>query len=279
MTTLNGGILMKKSDVIKPAVVTVLILLAYVPTFIWMYQRWTENDTYYSHGFLVPLISVFIVWLKRSQLSGLKIEPDKSGWIFFMSGLFIHILSAFWRVYFSSGFSLILILIGLIQLSFGKEFLKRLTFPVLFLVFMIPLPLVAIAGISFRLKILAAQIATFIVNKLGIPAIRDGSVISTRHSYLVVEDPCSGVRSLIALIALGALIAYFSNISKVKKSILFLSSIPIAIASNIVRIVSLTLISEIYGAQYASGLFHDIMGIFVFVFAFLALMSVANILE
>ena len=84
---------------------------------------------------------------------------------------------------------------------------------------MIPLPLVAIAQMGFKLKIFAAQISTFIVNKIGIRAIREGSVIKTAHSYLIVEDPCSGIRSLIALIALGALMAYFSNISKIKKEI------------------------------------------------------------
>jgi exosortase/archaeosortase family protein len=96
---------------------------------------------------------------------------------------------------------------------------------------------------------------------------------------VVVEDPCSGIRSLIALIALGALMAYFSDISKVKKGILFVSSVPIAIATNIIRIVSLSLVSEMYGAKFATGWFHDTMGMLVFVFAFAGLTLVAKILE
>jgi len=270
---------MKKNELIKLVSLGVLTLIAYIPTFIWMVDRWVAKDTYYSHGFLVPLISLFIVWIKREKLGRLKIVPAKLGWLFFGSGMFIHLVSSLWRIYFSSGFSLILVLVGLVLLFLGKNYLKETLFSILFLLFMIPLPLVAIANISFKLKIFAAQISTVLINWFGIPAIRDGSIIKTMHSYLIVEDPCSGIRSLISLIALGALMAYFTPASKVKKTVLFLSSVPIAISSNIIRIVSLSLISEIYGAKFATGWFHNTMGVLVFVFAFIGLVLVAKMLE
>lgn len=270
---------MRKNDYIKLIILSILIILAYLPTFIWMIDRWMAKDTYYSHGFLIPLVSIFIVWFKREKLSKLKINPSNLGWLFFISGISIHTISVIWRVYFSSGFSLILVLIGLVLLFLGRGFLRQLMFPILFLTFMIPLPLIAIANLSFKLKIFAAHISTIIVNKLGVPAVRDGSIIKTMHSYIIVEDPCSGIRSLVALIALGALMAYFSNISKMKRAILFLSSIPIAISSNVIRIVSLSLVSEMYGPKLATGLFHVIMGILVFVFAFLGLLLIGKVLE
>lgn len=270
---------MKKQDLIKLVILGSLTILAYIPTFIWMVDRWSVKDTYYSHGFLVPFISAFIVWLKREKLSKMKIKPSNAGWLFLVPGILIHAISALWRIYFSSGFSLLLVLVGLVLLFLGKEFLRQLMFPISFLIFMIPLPLVAIANLSFRLKIFAAGVSTGIINKLGVPAIREGSVIRTMHSYLMVEDPCSGIRSLIALIALGALMAYFSNISRPRKIILFLSSIPIAISTNIIRILALSLASEMYGAKMATGLFHDTMGVLVFVFAFLGLMLIGRLLE
>jgi exosortase len=270
---------MKRDDLIKAIILVVLVLVTYIPTFIWMVDRWTVADTYYSHGFLIPLISAFIVWLKRKELVKLKTQPIHLGWLFFGTGIAIHTLSALLQVYFTSGFSLILVIFGLVLLFLGKEFLRKLLFPILFLVFMIPLPMVAIANLSFRLKLFASQIATFIVNRLGVQAVREGSVIKTLHSYLVVEDPCSGIRSLIALIALGTLMAYFSRLSRNKKIILFLSSIPIAIFTNVIRIVVLTLVSEVYGSKVATGRFHDVMGILVFVFAFLGLTLVSKLLE
>jgi len=270
---------MNKNNIIKLVIMATLVSIAYIPTFAWMVDRWSEKDTYYSHGFLVPFISFFLVWLKRDELSKLKINPANIGWLFFGIGILTHAVSALWRVYFTSGFSLIPVIAGLVLLFFGKTFLKMLWFPIAFLLFMIPLPLVAIANISFKLKILASQISTGILNGLGVAAIRDGSIIKTMHAYIIVEDPCSGIRSLIALIALGALMAYFSNISKPRKAIIFASSVPIAITSNVIRIVALSLVSEMYGAKWATGFFHTAMGMLVFVFSFFSLLIISKLLE
>jgi len=270
---------MKKQEYTKFFLALIVVLVIYVPVFIWMVDRWTAPGTYYSHGFLVPFISAFLVWHKRKELIKLKYAPSRSGWWFFLGGICVYLISALWQVYFSAGFALLAIIFGLILLLLGKEFFRPLFFPVAFLGFMVPAPMVAIANMSFRLKIFASQVSVFIVNMMGIKAVRDGSTIHTAHSYLLVEDPCSGIRSLIALIALGTLMAYLSNLSRTRKIILFLSSIPIAIFSNVIRIVVLTLVSETYGAKIATGKFHDSMGIVVFVIAFLSLALVKKVLE
>jgi exosortase len=256
-----------------------ITLAVYIPVFIWMSARWSTADTYYSHGMLIPFISIFLVWRKRKELNQIKFKPTRKGWLFFIPGIAVYIISSLFGVYFSAGFSLLLVLAGLILLFLGRQFLKKLLFPLFFLGFMIPLPMVAIANISFRLKILASQGAVFLVNRIGLPAIREGSVIKTAHSYLVVEDPCSGIRSLIALIALGTLMAYLSRLSRIKKIVLFLASIPIAIFSNVIRIAALTLVSEMYGSKVATGTFHDVMGVMVFIIAFLGLVLVGKALE
>lgn len=270
---------MKRNDLVKLCSLLALTVIAYIPTFRWMIDRWSAKDTYYSHGFLVPFISAFIIWQKRGELAKLIIKPLNSGWMLFGLGLLIHALSTSFRVSFSSGFSLIITLIGLILITVGKDALKKLAFPVCFLISMIPLPLALIASMSFRLKIFAAQVSKVLMNQIGIATIREGSILRTAHSMLMVEDPCSGIRSLVALISLGALAAYFSNLSRPRKTVLFFSSVPIAVATNIIRITSLGLVSEIYGEKYAMGIFHDTMGILVFVFAFLGLMLVQKLLE
>ena len=270
---------MKKQDILKFVVLSALTIILYIPAFNWMVGNWSGRDTYYSHGFLIPFISTFIIWQKRKALSQLPLNPVNWGWFLFLGGILIHIISTLWQVNFTSAFSFMLTLVGLVLLFFGKNYLRQLLFPIAFLLFMIPLPAVAIANLSFRLKIFAAQIATFTINKLGVPAIREGSLIRTIHSQVMVEDPCSGIRSLIALIALGALMAYYSNLSRAKKTVLFISSVPIAVSTNIIRIIALSMVSEIYGEKYATGLFHDTMGILVFVFAFLGLVLVERLLE
>ncbi len=270
---------MKRSYFFRLTILLSLVLIIYIPVFIWMIKRWTVTETYYSHGFLVPLISIFLIWQKRKELNRFNINPSPKGWLFFIHAILIYLISALFGIYFLAGFSLLLLLPGIVLLFLGWQFLKKILFSLLFLSFMIPLPLVAISNISFRLKILASQIAVFIVNLIGLPAIREGSIIKTKHSYLVVEDPCSGIRSLIALIALGALMAYLSRISKPKKVVLFLAAIPIAIFANVIRIAALTLVSEMYGAKVATGTFHDIMGIMVFVISFLSMVLVGKALK
>ncbi len=261
---------MKKNEFFKLVVLGALVLVAYIPSLIWMYGRWTVTDTYYSHGFLVPFISAFLIWQKRAKLAKLDFKPSNMGWLFLAPSIIIYLISAILRINFSAAFTLVPTLIGLVLLFMGKEYFKQLLFPILFIIFMIPLPEVAIVNISFQLKIFAAKIATFIVNQVGIPAIREGSMIRTSHAYLMVEDPCSGIRSLVALIALGTLMAYMSHTTRIKKTILFLCAVPIAVGANIFRIVVLTLASEIYGSKFTMGVFQDTMGVVVFIIAFLA---------
>lgn len=270
---------MKRDDFTKLVVLGVLTLVAYIPSLIWMYERWSVKDTYYSHGFLVPLISAFLIWQKKETLAKLSFKPSNIGWLFLAPSITVYLVSALLRINFSAAFTIIPTTIGLVLLFMGKNYLKQLLFPILFIIFMIPLPAAAIVNISFQLKIFAAKLSTLIVNQIGIPAIREGSVIKTAHAYLMVEDPCSGIRSLIALIALGTLMAYLSHTTRIKKVVMFLSAIPIAVGANIVRIIALTLASEIYGSKFAMGWFHDTMGFAVFIIAFLALTLLSKALE
>jgi len=267
------------SEWVKFGAVGLLALLVYAPTFGWMYDRWMVEGSYYSHGPLVPLICAFLIWQQRTKLAAMHYKGVRLGWVFFLSGLLIHLISSLWQVYFSSGFSLLLTVAGLVLLFLGRRFLRQAWFAVAFLVFMIPLPEVLISNMSFRLKLFAASIATFAVNRMGIPAMRQGSVIQTQHAVLTVEDPCSGIRSLIALIALGALMAHMSKLTRPKKIVLFASTLPIAILSNVVRIILLTVVSEIYGTEAAMGWFHDFTGFAVFAVAFLGLVLVSKMLE
>lgn len=270
---------MKKNDWLKLIIISVLVCLVYLPTVIWMIDRWLAQNSFYGHGFLVPFVSLFIVWRNRKKLDGLNFSPHPLGWFFFIGGIFAHIISAFWQVYFSSGFSMLFVVIGLVLLFLGTRFLKLLIFPILFLAFMIPLPMVALADITFGLKVLASICASFLVRIFGVMATREGSVIITKHSYLIVDDSCSGVKSLIAMIGLAVLMAYLCPVSKVRQIILSLSSIPIAFVTNTIRITLLILISEYFGARFAVGLFHDFVGVMIFVLAFLCLTAVKKMLE
>jgi exosortase len=244
-----------------------------------MVDRWNAKDSYYSHGILVPFVSLYVLWIKRDKL--LKIKFKSVGWGLWVliAGLLIHMLSSFFRVYFTSAFSSLLVISGAVLYFCGIEMFHQALFAILFLIFMIPLPLVAIVGITFKLKIFAAYWACKVVNLLGIPAILDGSVIKMRHTHVVVEDVCSGLRSLISLLALGALVAYLSKLVNWKKAVVFFAAGVMAIVANIVRIVFMSLTSEIYGAKFTEGFLHTLSGLIVFIVALAGLMIVVKELE
>jgi len=263
----------------KQLFVGAIFLLTYVPTFIWMWDRWFARDSYYSHGILIPFVTGFLIWQKRKELAA--ITPSRSPWGMpvIIAGMFIHIVSSLFRVYFTSGFSMLIVFIGLILFFYGPKILKKILFPVLFLVFMLPVPLVVISNISFKMKLFAAKIATSMLNSIGLAAIQAGSIIKMRHTQVVVDDVCSGLRSLISLGALGSIFAYWMDSAMWRRVLLFLSTIPIAIATNVARIIFLASVSEIWGPEHAAGLIHDVSGFMVFALAFVLLFAMGKVLE
>ncbi len=252
---------------------------AYVSSFIWMWDRWFARDSYYSHGILIPLVSVYLVFNSRRQLAG--VTPVRSAWglPLIVGGILVHLASSVMRVYFTSAFSMLFVLCGLVLHFYGREVFRRLTFPLLFLFFMIPMPLIVIVNISFKMKLFAADIAARMLNGMGLPAAREGSVILMRHSYVIVDDICSGLRSLISLAALGSLFAYWLKGGWVRKLVLLASTVPIAVLANVGRVVFLAFVSEVWGTKVATGIVHDISGFLVFALAFILLLTVSKLIE
>ena len=124
-----------------------LFVLAYLTTFEWMWDRWFSEGSYYSHGILVPIISAILIWQKRDILKKIRSKPSLGGNWLFLAGIIVHILSIIFRVYFTSGFSMIMVLAGFVLAVYGRDFLKEVLFPVIFLVFMVPIPIVIIINI------------------------------------------------------------------------------------------------------------------------------------
>ncbi len=265
----------------RELIVAVVFLLAYAPIFVWMWNRWFAPDSYYSHGILVPFVTGYLIWLNRDTLKNVeKRQGEMVGMVMLAFGIFALILSSFLRSYPAGALTMIVVLAGLIITFFGTRVMKTIAFPIAFLFFMIPLPEYMITKISFNMKIFAAQIATDILNNhLRIPALREGSLIKMRSAYVMVDDVCSGLRSLISLSALGSVFAYWMKRPMYKRILLFLLTIPIAIITNVVRVILLATISEVWGPQFATGLTHDISGFLMFALAFVLLYATAKVIE
>lgn len=254
--------------------VTIFFILIYHSTFVWLYERYVSADSYYSHGFFVPFIAGFLIWLKIEKIKSIDWEYNALGLGLIIMSLSVHFLSMLAEVFFVSALSILGLVFGISLFLFGKKITEKIIFPLSFLIFMFPLPLVAINTISFPMKMFATKSAvSFLGTILNIPIRNEGFQIFFPNASLIVENPCSGLRSLIALLALGSIFAYLLKANTKKRITLFLLSIPIALVSNLIRVILLSLGVYIYGSNITKGFFHDFSGYLVFAIAFISLWS------
>jgi len=245
----------------------------------WMVVRWDRSNSYYSHGWLILPISAFLVYLRRKEIAACGRRPSWAGLALFLPSLLVHLLGAAWQVGFLSGFALLGTVAGLVLTMLGAEVFRVVLFPLVFLVFLVPLPEVLVETVSFRLKFLAARTSTGVLEIFRLPAIREGSYIRIPTGALIVGDVCSGLKYLISLTAFGALYAYISPLNKFRKGLLFGLAIPIAFLANVVRVTLMVLVAFCFGiAAVDRWYFHDFFGIFLFIVAFTLLFAAESML-
>lgn len=261
--------------------VLILFAFAFRSTLIWMYGRYMSADSYYSHGFLIPFVSVFFIWQKREALAEIETYPSRLGLVLLLCAVLMHAAGTILYIFSVSGFSIFLFILGIILFIFGKKVTRTIIFPLVLLLSMFPLPEAIIGTLSFPMKMLVARAGVDIVSAIGIPVLREGFHIEIAQGSLLVGNPCSGLRSLIAFMTLGAVYAHISRFSVSRKWILFLLSIPIAVLSNIVRVPMLILTAHYYGIAAASpdSVWHDASGLMVFVIGFALLFLAGRALE
>ncbi len=255
--------------------------------FLWMYARWQDKISFggadYSHGFLIPFVSAWAIWYKRHDLMSAPRTINASGLVLIVLALLLHWVGAKMQQTRVSLGALVLLLWAFPLYFCGWRFARHLVFPVSYLVFCIPLNFLDV--IAFPLRIFATDMSVAVLHGLGIDVVQVGSSIRAFDAMgaerwgVDVANPCSGLRSLLAMTALTAVYAYVTQRTLVKQWVLFLSSIPLAIAGNVVRIIFIGLIAESFGERVAVGLVHDYSGYVVFTVAILLMVSVGSALN
>ena len=269
---------MKVSEGVKIGILAGLVGVVFYPTFVWLWDQWMAAESYYSHGPLIVAASAFFAWGERRRVRECAGKPSRSGLVLMVAAILQHFVGLTINVFFLSGIALIILLLGLTVYLKGWKATWLLLFPIAYLIFMIPLPLVVVSNIIIGMKLFAGRAATIVLNNIGIFAVHSGSAIRTAHSYLEIEAPCSGLRSLIALAAFGAAFAYLSKIGLMRKIWLFLATAPIALGANILRIVLLGWVAEVFGTDAVHGWVHDASGFLLFAIAALGLFFVYSFL-
>ena len=235
----------------------------------WLKDLWSDPN--YSHGLLVPLAAAWLVYERRSQLAGLTPRPSGSALLIVLAGMTLLLAGTLGAELFTTRLSGLIVITGLIGFILGYNYIRTLALPLAFLLFMVPLPALALNAIAFPLQILASQMAVGILHGIGVPALREGNVISLPNITLEVVEACSGLRSLVSLGALSVLLAALTLRGTVPRLVLIASSLPIAVITNGVRVSGTGVLAYNFGAQLAEGFLHSFSGWAVFVVALVLL--------
>ncbi len=243
------------------SVLAASFLLLYGSVFASFAGMWVDHDR--LEGFLIPLISLYLVWLKREELRTLHLKPALT-W-----GLHIVALAGILLVLGEAGgvvvlgeISLIVMIVGLVLLLLGKEFLKALCFPIAYLLFMLSLPLDVVAPLHWPFQLQTANMAVELLQLLDFTALVEGRYILLPHITLEVARTCSGVNYLISIIAIGFPLAYLTLRAWWSRVTLVLSAVAIGVAANWVR-VAIIAIWSYWGGEVLHGPFHIFQGMFV----------------
>ncbi len=254
-----------------------LTAAVYAPVLYHLVLHWKIVPDY-SHGFLVAPLSVYFAWERKRELARVEIEGSWWGLVPLVLGVAALSIGRLGVELTAMRSGFVLSLIGMVLLLFGREIFRILTFPLLFLFLMVPLPQSLVNVVAFPLQLMAAGAAVDALQALGIPALVEGNIIHLADAKLFVADACSGLRSLMALLTLGVVFAYFFRRNNVERLVLIASTIPIAIFVNAMRVALTGILTHHYGEDMATGVIHEFQGMITFSVAFVLLLLEASLI-
>ncbi len=243
-------------------VALILAILAYWNGLAEAVFRWGKQEEY-SHGFLIPLVTLYILWEKSGLIKASIGPPLWSGLIVVLAAISIFIVGEISALFLLIQYSFVLLLIGLSMITIGRATKYTIT-PILLLLFAIPLPYVIEVVLTAKLQLISSSLGVSFIRWFNIPVYLEGNVIDLGVFQLQVVEACSGLRYLFPLMSLGFIVAYFYQAAFWKRSIVFLATIPITILMNSFRIGAIGVMVDNWGISMAEGFLHDFEGWIIF---------------
>ena len=242
------------------------LVVLYAPTVSWLIDRWTMSVWHNAHGFLIPPVVAFFAWQELKPVRSAPRSGSAWGFAFLIPALVMHALDAGIHSQILSAISIVVALPGLSLLFLGTQRTKAIAFPLAFMAFMLPIPLV----ITERLHLALRHIATWAVGKtlpgLGIDVFTEGTSLHLAGGALQVGDGCSGFSTLYASIAVAALTAYSCNHWRGRITVL-LAAVPLAIGANVLRVILLAVLAHTQGFWIIDTWVHPASGMLTFAIA------------
>ncbi len=266
MLKLFEGIIIKPTGCLKAGVYVAVVMLVYYSVLMQMIMHdWAKED--HSHCALIPLVVLYFLREKRREIAAVPSAPSWTGFVTFGIGVCLFWLGELGGEYFTLYISFWFVVIGLLWLHLGWEKIKAMWFALVLMLAMFPFPNFINTRITFQLRLISSKVGVWMLHLYGMSAYREGNVIDLGFTKLQVVDACSGLRYVMPLIVLGFLLTYWFRAHWWKKTVLLLSTVPLAIVVNSIRIAATGILYSMFGAEVAEGFFHGFSGWLIFVFA------------
>jgi len=280
MHTLNPN--HQRTPVVLNSLIWLLVVALYFPSFWKLYRvRWDLLD--YTHAFFILPVSIGLVWLKRKEIkpyiSVTLQDTNYSGLFLLFFGITIFIFGSRFDYASVTAFSLIPLLFGMSIFLYGTKMAKMLSFPILYLLLLVPPPMGIIDSLTLPMRYGISNLAEQLLSIMNYPITRDGLLLTIGYTDIFMGQPCSGFRSLITLFSLGLVYVYLSKANLSSKLILILCVIPLALFGNLIRVIILCLITFYFGEEVGQGFFHNFSGIVMFVITILGLILIESLLN
>lgn len=244
--------------------VLLLLGLVFYESLAEMTHIWMGSEEY-SHGFFIPLISIYLIWVQRHKLSFVKdFKASLLGLSILLLGLLLFLLGGLSTIRTIQHYAFIVAITGVFATAFGRQGLKVAWVPLVFLLFMVPFPNFILNNLSSKLQLISSWLGVEFIRACDIMVYLEGNVIDLGGYKLQVVEACSGLRYLFPLASLSFLCAYLFKGPFWQKLLIFLSSIPLTIFMNSFRIGVIGLLVNSWGTEMAEGFLHDFEGWAVF---------------
>jgi exosortase len=257
-----------------------VIALVFTPAVLAMAEVWGRLD-YYSHGYFIPLVALWAATSKRFVLAKLPAERDRRGLGVLAFALALNLAGMAASALWLEGLSVVLAVAGALLFTRGAAWLRTLTFPVGFLVFMIPLPYALVTPIITKLQLFVSTAAVSLLHEMGVSILREGNVLELPGGEsLFVAEACSGITSIITFLPLAVFLAYFTERTLARRAVLVALVVPVAMLGNLLRVVTIVLVARDYGVTAATeGPVHEAAGFLVYVLGCLLLIAVGRLMR
>ena len=254
----------------------VALLLLFQNTFSYLYGVWHQEE--YSHGFLIPVISGYLLWQRRAQLTQVEFRGSWAGVLIAALGVAIYFLGALASITTVDTYALVIVLLGSALALMGWQAFRIALVPLALLFLMNPMPAFFYNNLSSQLQLLSSELGVAFMRLCGVSVFLEGNVIDLGNYQLQVAEACSGLRYLFPLMTLGVIVAYLFKGRTWMRWCLFLSTVPITIAMNSLRIGVIGILVDRFGIAQAEGFLHWFEGWVVFMACLLLLLAEARLL-